>query len=133
MQQQALFHEDFESALSTCIAALGGAKIVGVMLRPEYEKEPDKAARWLLACLNPSRDEKLSWDQTFKVLLEAKAVGCHAGMNYIAQHCGYAAQPIEPEDAAADLERKFIASVDTLGQMAKQIALLRTQPSRKRQ
>jgi hypothetical protein len=132
MQQQPLFHEDFDSALTTCVNALGGAKVVGVMLRPEYEKEPEKAARWLLACLNIGRDEKLSWDQTFKILAEAKSVGCHAGMYYISQHVGYAdPQPIEPEDAAADLERKFVAAVDTLADMTKRIAVLRAQ-ARKR-
>lgn len=109
--QQPLFHEDFDSALATCVAALGGAKVVGIQLRPEYSNEPDKAARWLLSCLNPARDEKLSWDQTFKILLEAKAVGCHAGMHYIASHCGYAdPQPIEPEDEIAALQREFIES-----------------------
>lgn len=132
--QQPLFHEDFDSALTTCANALGGAKVVGVMLRPEYQNEPDKAARWLLACLNPARDEKLSWDQTFKILREAKAIGCHAGMYYISQHCSYAdPQPIEPADAAADLERKFINAVDTLADMSKQIAFHRSQSqSRKR-
>lgn len=132
MNQQPLFHEDFEGALSTCVAALGGAKTVGVMLRPEYEKDPDKASRWLLACLNPSRDEKLSWDQTFKILLEAKAVGCHAGMAYIAQHCGYAAQPIEPEDERAELQRKAITAISELGTLVGRLERLSAVPVRKR-
>jgi hypothetical protein len=133
MHQQPLFHEDFEGALNTCVAALGGAKVVGAMLRPEYEKEPDKAQRWLLACLNPSRDEKLSWDQTFKILLEAKAVGCHAGMAYIAQHCGYAEpQPIEPEDERAELQRKAIAMVGELGTLVGRLERLSAVPVRKR-
>lgn len=125
MLQTPLFHEDFDSALTTCVGALGGAKVVGVLLRPEYEKEPEKAARWLLACLNCSRDEKLSWDQTFKILLEAKSVGCHAGMYYITQHCGYAqAQPIEPEDELADLQRQFIESAKSHAATAARIELL---------
>ena len=37
MQQLALIHEDFDSALTACVQALGGAKKVGVLLRPEYE------------------------------------------------------------------------------------------------
>ena len=45
MRQDALFHEDFEGALSTCVAILGGAKKVGVILRPEYANDPDKATR----------------------------------------------------------------------------------------
>jgi hypothetical protein len=133
MKQQPLFHEDFDSALTTCVGALGGAKVVGVMLRPEYEKEPDKAARWLLACLNPSRDEKLSWDQTFKVMLEAKAVGCHAGMNYIAQHCGYAdPQPIEPEDERAELQRLVLSAVSNFESLVTRLEAVSNKPARKR-
>lgn len=107
-----LIHEDFLGALTTCVQVLGGAKKVGVMLRPEYEEDPDKAARWLLACLNERRDEKLSPDQTFKVMRKAKEAGCHVAMAYIAQQCGYAdPQPIEPQDELAQLQRRYIESV----------------------
>lgn len=109
MQQLALIHEDFDSALTACVQALGGAKAVGVMLRPEYEGDPDKAARWLLACLNPQRDEKLSWQQTFMVMRKARDAGVHVAMSYITQALGYAEpQPIEPEDEKAALMREFI-------------------------
>lgn len=115
MQQLALIHEDFDSALSACVQALGGAKNVGVMLRPEYEEDPDKAARWLLACLNPQRDEKLSWQQTFMVMRKARDTGVHVAMAYIAQTIGYAdPQPIEPEDERAALMRQFIAATKTM-------------------
>lgn len=111
--QLPLIHEDFYGAMSTCVAFLGGAKKVGVMLRPEYEEDPDKAARWLLACLNPARDEKLSWEQTFKIMRKAKDAGCHVAMHYIAQQTGYTEpQPIEPADEAAELKRQFIESVN---------------------
>jgi len=109
MQQLALIHEDFDSALTACVQALGGAKNVGVMLRPEYTEDPDKAARWLLACLNPQRDEKLSWQQTFMVMRKARDIGVHVAMAYITQTIGYAdPQPIEPEDEKAALKRAFI-------------------------
>jgi hypothetical protein len=110
--QLPLIHEDFMSALTTCVQVLGGAKKVGVMLRPEYEEDPDKAARWLLACLNAHRDEKLSWEQTFSIMRKAKAVGCHVAMAYITQDVGYAdPQPIEPQDELAKLQRDYIQAV----------------------
>lgn len=115
MQQLALIHEDFDSALMACVQALGGAKEVGVMLRPEYEEDPDKAARWLLACLNPNRDEKLSWQQTFHIMRKARDAGVHVAMAYIAQNIGYAdPQPIEPEDEKAALMRQFIQATKTM-------------------
>lgn len=109
MKQIPLIHEDFDSALTTCVQSLGGAKEVGVMLRPEYEEDPDKAARWLLACLNPTRDEKLSWQQTFMIMRKARDAGVHVAMYYITQVIGYAEpQVIEPEDEKAALQRAFI-------------------------
>lgn len=115
MQQLALIHEDFDSALMACVQALGGAKVVGVMLRPEYESDPDKAARWLLACLNSQRDEKLSWQQTFMIMRKARDMGVHVAMAYIAQTIGYAdPQPIDPDDEKAALMRQFIAATKTM-------------------
>lgn len=115
MQQLALIHEDFDSALTACVQALGGAKAVAVMLRPEYEEDPEKAARWLLACLNPARDEKLSWQQTFMIMRKARDAGVHVAMAYITQTIGYAdPQPIEPEDEKAALMRQFIQATKTM-------------------
>lgn len=120
-----LIVEDFTAALTTCVQVLGGAKKVGVMLRPEYEDEPDKAARWLLACLNSSRDEKLSWDQTFHIMRAAKHAGCHVAIAYITQQLGYAEpQPIEPEDAKAALQRAFIQSVEQQRQIMQRLEKL---------
>lgn len=124
MQQIPLIHEDFLDALNTCVQALGGAKRVGVMLRPEYEEDPDKAARWLLACLNRSRDEKLSFEQTFKIMREAKKISCHAAMVYVAMDVGYAdPQPIEPEDERAALQREFNSHVKRLDAISQRLGL----------
>lgn len=118
MTQIPLIHEDFFAALTTCVQVLGGAKKVGVMLRPEYDEEPDKAARWLLACLNSARDEKLSWEQTFHIMRAAKQAGCHVAIGYITQQLGYAdAQPIEPEDERAQLQKQVVRSVADLKQI----------------
>lgn len=74
-----------------------------------------RAPRWLLACLNPVRDEKLSWQQAFMVMRRAKDVGVHVAMAYIAQTVGYAEpQPIEPEDEKAALQREFIQAGKTM-------------------
>lgn len=109
MMQIPLIHEDFLDALKTCVQALGNTKKVGVMLRPEWEDEPEKASRWLLACLNHGRDERLSYDQVFKVMREAKKVGCHSAMFYITQLIGYTEPaPIEPEDEKAKLQREVV-------------------------
>jgi hypothetical protein len=122
--QLPLIHEDFLSALTTCVQALGGAKKVGVMLRQEYDGDPEKAARWLLACLNAQRDERLSIEQTFKVMREAKAIGCHVAMAYIAQAVGYAdPQPIEPEDERARLQREYVAAVRTLHALTQKLGV----------
>lgn len=107
--QLPLIVEDFDAALTTCVQVLGGAKKVGVLLRPEYDNDPDKAARWLLACLNPGRDEKLTWAQTFHIMRAAKNAGCHVAMGYITQELGYLdPQPIEPEDEQAAIQRELV-------------------------
>lgn len=109
-EQQALFHEDIWQALRDCVSALGGSKKVGLLLRPEIDAQT--AGRWLLDCLNPERKEKLCVEQMMLVLREARKVGCHAGIAFIARDAGYAdPQPLNPEDEAAQLKREFIASV----------------------
>lgn len=107
MDQPALFHESLHDALRDCVRALGEAKAVGHAMRPE--KSMDDARTWLLNCLNPERPEKFDPEQILWLLREARKVGCHAAMAYIARECGYAdPQPIEPEDERAALQREFI-------------------------
>jgi hypothetical protein len=119
-----LFHEDINAALTTCVQALHGFKAVGVALRPELAA--DKAGRWLSDCLSASRRDKLDADQILWILRKARDVGCHAAMQFIARDAGYADPvPVDSEDEAADLERKFVGAVDTLAEMTKRIAALR--------
>lgn len=107
MSQQSLFHEDVWQALRDCVGALGGSKKVGVLLRPELDAQT--AGRWLLDCLNPERKEKLCVEQVLLILREARAVNCHAGMQFITRDAGYAdPQPLEPEDERAALQRAFV-------------------------
>lgn len=117
MEQQALFHESLSDALQDCIRALGGAKVVGRAMRPE--KSIDDARKWLLDALNPDRPEKLAPDQVLWILREARKVGCHAAITYIARECGYAdPQPIEPEDERAALQRQFVEQSKAMQQLA---------------
>jgi len=63
--------------LIACVKALGGSKVVGARLFPEFA--PDKGQRKLLDCLNPERDHKLSPEQVHTVLRWARDVGYHDG------------------------------------------------------
>jgi hypothetical protein len=122
-KQEPLFVDSVNEALREAVKALGGAKEVGKKLRPE--KMADEAGRWLLDCLNPERRERLDPEQVMWILREARKVGCHVAMNYIAQDAGYSApQPVEPEDEKAELQRKFIESTHALARMAQRIEQL---------
>lgn len=125
MQQIPLLIEDADDALRECARALGGLKSVGALLRPDME--PDAAGRWLADSLNPSRRERLDWRQALVILREARKVGYHAGMHFIARDCGYEEpRAVEPEDETAALQREFIAGVKRMEQIA---ARLRTLPT----
>lgn len=117
---QSLFHDSLSDALTEVVKALGGHKVVGAMLKPE--KTPDSAGRWLLDCLNPSRAERLDPDQVLFIMREGRKANCHASINYVLRDCGYAdAQPIEPEDERARLQREFINAVAVVQQLGKRL------------
>lgn len=56
-------------------------------------------------------------------MLERKA-GVHAGMNFLANECGYQAAPVEPADEAADLMRKYVESAKVMARIAERIETL---------
>lgn len=109
MEQPALFHDCIEDALREVVQACGGSKVVACKLWPE--KTPDAAHRLLLACLNEDRPERLSPEHLILLLRMGRERGCHSAMAYVAGVCGYSAQPIEPEDERAALQRAFNESV----------------------
>lgn len=114
------FFEDINDALREAVRALGGVKQVGAWLWPEIA--PDTAGNRLRDCLNPERREKLSPEQVLFILRRAREVGYHAAMEYLAASCGYAKPaPLAPEDKLADLQRQFIASVESLERIQRQI------------
>lgn len=123
MDQEPLFFEDIYDALRHAVHRLGGAKIVGASLFPE--KMPDKAAEYLLACLNRDRAEKLSMEHFLWIRREARKVGCHVIAAFENQDSGYAPpQPVEPQDEVAELQRQFMANVQSSGRIAQRMEQL---------
>lgn len=118
--QQVLFHESLSDAIRDVVQALGGTKKIGAMMRPE--KTPDEAARWISDCLNPDRREKFDPEQVLWLLREGRKAGCHSCMHYLCVESGYSlAQPVEPKDELAELQRNFIEASKHLSRMAERI------------
>lgn len=115
--------ETINDALIECVKALGGSKQVGPRIWPE--KTPEGAQRLLLDCLNPDRPQHLTPEQVQFVLGLARAVGCHAGMQFLAASLSYAEPtPVEPEDERVQLQREFIEATKALAAMAQRIEML---------
>lgn len=109
MEQLTLIHEDWRAALRYSVDSLGGPTKVGVALWPA--KSQNEARTYLNNCLNPDRAEKLDIEEIQWILTEARKIGAHAGMTYLARECGYANPvPITPEDEQTELMRQFIAA-----------------------
>jgi len=116
-------HEDIYDALRACVSALGGAKKVGDRLWPEMG--PQKAANRLNDCLNPSKRDVLNPEQLILILRRARAINCHAGIEYIAADCQYETpKPIEPEDEMMRLKRQFVQAVEELKVMQDRFDLM---------
>lgn len=93
--QSRLFFDDILDALRTVVQALGGSKVVGAKLWPD--KAADAAGRQLSDCLNSAKAEKLSPDQVLLILRWGHEIGCHVGMQFIAQQCGYNVEAVSPQ------------------------------------
>lgn len=118
--QTCLFHESMNDAICDVVRVLGGKKKVGLMLRPE--KDAEEASRWLSDCLNPERPAKLDPDQVLFLMREGRKVGCHSAINFICAEAGYSpAQPVEPQDEIAELQRSYIEATKQLMAMAARI------------
>ena len=101
-----MFSCTLEDALKGAIAALGGAKKVGAIFKPDIESVD--AANWLNNCLNPHKRDKLGPSQIMFILREARKIGHHGAINFICEDTGYTAPtPIEPETEEAALMREF--------------------------
>lgn len=126
-QQPALFHERLEQALDEVISAYGGRKKMALELWPD---KPQRDAHNLLdACLNPERREKFSPHQLLYILRKGREIGCHSAMRFINDEVGYAAPlPLNPQDEASELQRKFIESVAMQKSIADRIERLTRAP-----
>ncbi len=126
MQTKLALFEDVDDALRDVVRELGGTKVVGHWLRPDLA--PDQAGGWLKDCLNPERREKLSPRQVMAILRRAHDAGHHQLMEFIAGDSGYSAQPIEPRDELAELQRQFIAAVGASKHIADRIERIAQSP-----
>lgn len=102
------FFETPEDALKSCVQALGGAKSVAPAMWPD--KTIENARDYLLACLNPDRNEKLSYTQVIHIFRLAKNVGFHAGFEWFSQACEYDSKPVSIDDQR-DRTTQIIANV----------------------
>ena len=118
--QQALFHDDINSAIQGLIASLGGAKFVGPRLFPDLN--PESAARRVLDAINPDRAQQLSQTQFLTLLRWGREAGLHGLMEYIADEAGYTRpSPLSPEDERAELQREVIALCQRLELLARRL------------
>jgi hypothetical protein len=70
-------------------------------------------------CLDGQRREKLSPEQVLLLLREARRIGFHAAMDFIACDVGYKAQPVDVEQQVQSLEETIAQGLQTLNaQMA---------------
>lgn len=114
---------DFESlngALIECVKVAGGSKIVGHKLWPE--KAVDAAQRHLLACLNEDKPERLSPEHLLMLMRLAREKGSLVGIDFMLGELSCApAQPIEPKDEMAELQRAYIESVSAQAKLVERI------------
>jgi hypothetical protein len=115
--------ETLNDCLIECVKAAGGSKQVGARIWPE--KTIEAAQRHLLNCLNEGKAERLTPEQVLLIARLARERGCHDYINFVCGQLSYSEPtPVEPKDAAADLQRQFIESTRALAAMAARIELL---------
>jgi len=121
--------QDMNDALTAAVHAVGGFKKIGLALRPELEGRPQQAAQWLRDCLNHEKREKLSPEQLLHLLRLAREGNYHAAKHWIDGEAGYAeSAPLRPEDAIADLQRRFIEAVHLSRDITEKIERLSRAP-----
>lgn len=104
--------DTLNDALRSAVMALGGFKKVGGRLRPDDESADD----WLRHCLNGGRRERLSPEQAIWLLREARNIGFHAAMDYLALSTGYKAVPVDSDAVRHALQLNIAAGMEKLQQ-----------------
>jgi hypothetical protein len=78
--------------------------------------------------LNPDKRERLNPHQLLLLLRLAREAGYHAAKHWLDSELGYEqGRPLDPTDEQAQLQRDFIAAVQTSKRIAERIERL-TQP-----
>lgn len=119
--------ESINDAVQEMVRCLGGPKIVGKILWPE--KGVEAAARQLADCLNTERAARLSPEQTVLLFAMSRQAGYHGAKRWFDESTGYVpGEPMEPEDERAKLQRQYIDSVTTAGQLVARLEKLGAGP-----
>jgi hypothetical protein len=91
-------------------ARIVGFKEIARSLWPA--KGQEAAARYLNDCLNNDREQKLSGEEIMVIARRGREIGCYLITAFINAETGFALPtPIDPEDQKAELQRRYIASV----------------------
>lgn len=108
-QQIALFHESIEEAIATDVAAAGGAKKVGGLLRPDLTV--DQAAGWVRACLNTERQERFAPGHVLRIKELARDAGSFATVQYESQRLGIEWKALAPAEAKKRVKRARVSAL----------------------
>lgn len=102
-----------EAAVLKAVDEAGGAKRVGVTLRPEYENSPDTASRWVHHCCGDGNRSKFGLRQIVWIFRAACRAGFHAGFIAFARLCGYLATPLDEIAQVRQIRAEAFASLQS--------------------
>jgi hypothetical protein len=114
--------DTFEDALKAAVMALGGNKVVGKLLRPDF----DHADEWLRKCLSSDKRERLEPGQVLVLLRQAKTQGFHSAFDYFASAAGYKAQPLDPARELQALEQDIADGLKALNARMARLEAIKT-------
>lgn len=126
MQQESLWHDTPEDALKAVLQAVYGRgwkqKAAADMWPTE---DPSSKGDWLERALTQGRSEKPGLEDIRWILRKGREKGVHTAMHYFNDDAGYGPPvPVEPVDELAELQRRYIQSVDDQKQMVERIQRL---------
>lgn len=121
--QAKLFFEDEYEALNLMISNSGkSAKEVAGFLFPHMK--PDSAYARLKACLNPDKDERLTFGQ---IVAAMNFCGCYEPLMYACDETLHARPDRKaPEDEQVRLVEAMNAAADTMAKAMRQLELLKS-------
>lgn len=135
MEQESLFYDSIYDALKTCVRAIAAArspgqteksanKIVGFEMWSTMT--PDRAGTLLANKLNPETRDVLHPEEMLWLLREARKVGCHVAMAFLASESGYKTpEPVTREEQVNELYEQFVRTAERLEGMASVIKRLK--------